>query len=470
MLLGALIIAFQHVEPSRLEGLANYLLYASVPILLFWLIWSHIVVAGVVLVTAVWIRHLWRPHARLGTPMRPAAALGLTMIQGVIWKIIIALTWFLLITQLEPGSIEASACAWTNRTTCSGLGRLLTELVIIVSLNLIMAGFLAITVLGIFSVRKLLVKHRVDAVRNGQMTLPRVIVSRPAVFLMFILTLLNFGIFYGPNFITAGLWLFGFDAGQKFNVVNLARPFLVEYRMSISTAWLSIMGILAFVILTSALSGVLHIVRDLVNHQYVWTKAGKSKFSLKSPWAQFGIGIEERDEEHPRRLRILERLDLLMKEIVSREQCQRLVLIGHSQGSVILYDYLRSKWDDITLASIERIDIVTLGSPLGHIYQAYFPDYEEPVTHAGALNKKLRSWTNLWRADDPIGHHLDIIRGGFIDNIALPAGGHVDYWKDEHVCRVILDLTEHRPQKPLSMPILNGTARAAGSPPPLPMR
>ena len=156
-----------------------------------------------------------------------------------------------------------------------------------------------------------------------------------------------------------------------------------------------------------------------------------------------------------------------MKEIVSREKCQRLVLIGHSQGTVILYDYLRSKWDDVTLASIEHIDIVTVGSPLGHIYQNYFPDYEEPVAHAAALNAKLRSWTNLWRADDPIGHHLDIVGGGFIDNVALPAGGHVDYWKDEIVCKVILTLTDQRTSRPVPSVTLSRTARASPSPQPV---
>jgi hypothetical protein len=223
------------------------------------------------------------------------------------------------------------------------------------------------------------------------------------------------------------------------NLVGLAQPMLAQYESTVKGIWIGIMAVLTFVILTSTINGVLHIVRDLVNHQYSWNKPGTAKWRIRSPWSQLQVSAGATETEHPRRTRIIERLDVLMREILARERCQRLVLVGHSQGSVILYDYLRSKWDDTTLASIERIDIVTLGSPLGHIYQHYFPDYEAPADRPADLNAKLKSWINLWRADDPIGHAVDVIGGGFIENVALPPGGHVDYWKDEAVCRVILD-------------------------------
>lgn len=470
VLMVALAIADQFAAPQHLTGLASYLLLASVPILLFWLLWSHVVVAGVVLVGAVWIRHIIAPDPWRGTPMRPAAALGLTMIQGVIWKIIIALTWAIMITTLAPGSLEASACGWVERASCRDLGKLLTELVIIVSLNLAMAGLLAITVLGVFAARRFLVKRKLDAIQRGDLTLPRLIISRPAVSLMFVLTVANFMIFYGPAYLAAISSLLGYATGPRMNIVNVAQPLLADYRYALSATWLTIMAVLAFVILTSSLNGVLHIVRDLVNHQYIWRKTSTSKWTFRSPWSQvsFGIGVGSFEEEHPRRARIMERLDTLMREIVSRENCQRLVLVGHSQGSVILYDYLRSKWDDVTLASIERIDIITLGSPLGHIYQNYFPDYEQQVPYASELNPKLRSWTNLWRADDPIGHRLDIVGGGFIDNIALPAGGHVDYWRDNTVSRVILTVCDPDALWHRTYPSTNGGVLPPSMPPPVP--
>lgn len=440
VLLSALGIAYQALPSGTLEGLATYLLLAAVPILLFWLVWSHLVVAGIVLIALAALRYLlWPPARRLGTPMQPAAALGLTMMQGVIWKIVIALTWFILITTLEPGSLDDSRCDWRGLNACRDLGRLTTELVVIVTLNLIMAGILAVAMMAIFAVRHLMVKYRLPAVSARKATLPRVIVSRPAVLLMFVLTFLNFCVFYGPAYVQTFMGAEGGAIAARMNLVGLAQPMLAQYESTVKGIWIGIMAVLTFVILTSTINGVLHIVRDLVNHQYSWNKPGTAKWRIRSPWSQLQVSAGATETEHPRRTRIIERLDVLMREILARERCQRLVLVGHSQGSVILYDYLRSKWDDTTLASIERIDIVTLGSPLGHIYQHYFPDYEAPADRPADLNAKLKSWINLWRADDPIGHAVDVIGGGFIENVALPPGGHVDYWKDEAVCRVILD-------------------------------
>lgn len=370
--------------------------------------------------------------------MQPAVALAVTMMQGVIWKIVIALTWFIMIRWLEPGSIDPARCGWLEMSGCRNLGRLSTELVVIVTLNVIMAGLLALTVMGVFAVRSLLVKHRLEALTSRQATLPRIIVSRPAVFLMFVLTILNFALYYGPGYLQVITGADNAKLAVHVSLVGVAQPLLREYEATVQAFWVGLVLGLTFLILTSSFSPVLHILRDLVNHQYSWQLPGRA-WSMRSPWSQFGVNLAGREEEHPRRMRIIERLDTLMHEILSRERCRRLILIGHSQGSVILYDYLRTKWDDQTLASVERIDIITLGSPLGHIYQHYFPDYERKVASPAELNSKLKSWTNLWRADDPIGHEVDVITGDFIENIPLPPGGHVDYWREEQVCRIIIE-------------------------------
>ena len=52
---------------------------------------------------------------------------------------------------------------------------------------------------------------------QAELTLPRVIVSRPVVFLMFVLTVLNFCIFYGPNYITALFAFAGYDPGSRYD-------------------------------------------------------------------------------------------------------------------------------------------------------------------------------------------------------------------------------------------------------------
>ena len=149
VLLLALAVAYQFAEPASLQGLANYLLYASVPILLFWLLWSHIVVAG-------------DRSRRGGVDPSPVAteraARHADAARGGAWS------------DHDPGRdledhyradvVHADQSAGAGQHRRSGLrmdgrgplaadlGQLLTELIIIVSLNLVMAGLLALPCWG----------------------------------------------------------------------------------------------------------------------------------------------------------------------------------------------------------------------------------------------------------------------------------------------------------------------------------
>ncbi|MEL6622702.1 MAG: hypothetical protein AAFQ11_07490, partial [Pseudomonadota bacterium] len=100
-----------------------------------------------------------------------------------------------------------------------------------------------------------------------------------------------------------------------------------------------------------------------------------------------------------------------------------------------------SAWDDNTKRLFKRVtalDLVTVGSPLKHLYRYYFDDYdrsEMAAPETERLISRLRSWTNLWRVDDPIGRDVDL--HPVIQNIGLPPGGHLDYWREEAVCSVL---------------------------------
>ena len=80
------------VDRIKLQRSAPYLLFASEPILVLWWIWNHVVAAGIMLLFVMAIGKLFKPSGqRLATLMRPASALGLSTIQGMIWKIVITL-------------------------------------------------------------------------------------------------------------------------------------------------------------------------------------------------------------------------------------------------------------------------------------------------------------------------------------------------------------------------------------------
>ncbi|MCB5180179.1 hypothetical protein [Streptomyces antimicrobicus] len=121
----------------------------------------------------------------------------------------------------------------------------------------------------------------------------------------------------------------------------------------------------------------------------------------------------------------------------------RLVLSGHSQGSVLA---AAAVWQ-LPPAVRRRVALLTYGSPLARLYGRWFPAYfgTVPLT---ALHGGVDCWRNLWRATDPIGGPVlggtadgaDVDRGPLLDPLAygrterhpLPAPilGHSDYRAD----------------------------------------
>lgn len=52
------------------------------------------------------------------------------------------------------------------------------------------------------------------------------------------------------------------------------------------------------------------------------------------------------------------------------------MFLAHSQGSVVIYYYLKSDINNgNNILGGTKTDVITFGSPLGHIYQHYFREY-----------------------------------------------------------------------------------------------
>ncbi|MFJ4923794.1 hypothetical protein [Streptomyces sp. NPDC088725] len=122
----------------------------------------------------------------------------------------------------------------------------------------------------------------------------------------------------------------------------------------------------------------------------------------------------------------------------------RLVLSGHSQGSVLA---AAAVWQ-LRDTTRHRVALLTYGSPLERLYGRWFPAYFGAGQLSG-LNRELHCWRNLWRATDPIGGPVRVSadderpgvdRGPLKDPLAygrsarhpLPAPilGHADYQAD----------------------------------------
>ncbi len=151
------------------------------------------------------------------------------------------------------------------------------------------------------------------------------------------------------------------------------------------------------------------------------------------------------------RRRIQDRLRVLMATLIATEKPDHLVIIAHSQGTVVALDVLCSDdpagngaaWRE----QVGSITLVTMGSPARHLYTHYFPtsfpDYAEaPRLRRGA--GVLDNWVNIFRVDDFVGTHIaaDPAANWPIE-VPVPANGHTNYWIDRNVTRELQAVLQH---------------------------
>jgi hypothetical protein len=444
----AIIVTQTFIAPEVLSNPAIYLMAAGLTIFAFWLIWNYAIFIAILLLGALAVQQVFAGPKTTRVPViRPAAAVSLSVAQGVIYKIVIALLWIFIFVTLDFNERTEAACLHDPLQACAYLADVQKNLVGIVVFNLIMVAVLGVTFFLVAMIRSML---RVPARRMraiGRVWMPRMVVNPLVIFVLLAGTLFNLVIFYWRDYIPVDLY-------KQVDVRLLPWQEVVKYVVGGGSA-LSV-AFYGFRALQHASRGILHIVRDLVDHQFT-PRFTLSRYLLPRP--------THANVAHPRRSRIETRLDVLLKEVVEPEKFDRLVFVAHSQGSVILHDYLSTTHDDQAIRNARAIDVLTLGSPLTHLYQYYFARYAATSAGPEALNPRLTSWTNIWRVDDPIGNRIELFDGDFIRNAPLRPGGHVDYWKERDVVQAIVDLMEGRPAA-VAMPAKGsaiGEAASAGA-------
>jgi hypothetical protein len=146
----------------------------------------------------------------------------------------------------------------------------------------------------------------------------------------------------------------------------------------------------------------------------------------------------------------------------------RLVLSGHSQGSVLA---AAAAWQ-LKPSERKRIALLTYGSPLERLYGRWFPAHFGPAALA-ALHREVACWRNLYRPTDPIGGPVrlpgdcgpdvdheplkDPLAYGRTERQPLPAPvlGHSDYqadpaFADERerlLARLLPEVPDQRPRR-----------------------
>lgn len=206
-------------------------------------------------------------------------------------------------------------------------------------------------------------------------------------------------------------------------------PLFVSFRQH----FLPIVAIIAVAVpfaISHRISNVVHIARDLIDHQFA-PRIETATWFL--PW---GFKFAQ---ARPRRERIHNRLVTVIDKSIRDQKFDAVIFVAHSQGSVVAYDYLQREHSETGTLGGARPQFLSFGSPLGHIYQKYFYEYVPGGASWRAVGERLERWVNIYRVEDPIGGWVDAPEGTLIENRAIrtvgPAqfGGHMNYWSDPQI-------------------------------------
>lgn len=455
LIIAVAIYAFT-APSTALENPNAYLVFGFLLLMASWYFWTLATVSAAGLVTLTALKRLVLPGARKPPLARASLAISLNLLLGMVWKLILPLVGVLTINLLFQSNLDKSAArrGMVNAGTCPDAGSVEAFTVVkvdsvcqlawvkefLVEVSLLNAG----AILAICVVVAILLAVRGSIARTSELlkwqkaiSLPRLITSPWIVATLFAVACFNAVVAFTPG-------------------LHLPMPAHLDGSFGVGASALGLVVLVYFVQrLIEMSNSYVHIGRDLVDHQYGASYRPLTTWLLP-PEKEEAETTAEGFKTYRRRRRIQRRLEALIDEVIAQQQIGRLIFLAHSQGTVIMHDYLdnhdnlvaKSHEDRQSLFEVQRIDVVTVGSPLTHLYRYYFADYEAQPggTKPHTLMRKVGSWSNMWRIDDPIGQDVNFLDG--IENSQLGRGGHMDYWREEEVCRKVWALVCETPQAP----------------------
>lgn len=127
---------------------------------------------------------------------------------------------------------------------------------------------------------------------------------------------------------------------------------------------------------------------------------------------------------------------------VAQTNVDSMLVVAHSQGTLIAVEALELFAHRRPAAPPEvsplRLSLVTMGSPVGRLYEHYFPRLYRLKSSGQASH--VGAWRNIYRVDDFIGTVIGSRASTFPMNIPIAPRGHTDYWRDEDVLRALQPL------------------------------
>lgn len=131
---------------------------------------------------------------------------------------------------------------------------------------------------------------------------------------------------------------------------------------------------------------------------------------------------------------VLARFERIVSDVVTALRPDRVVFVTHSQGTVYAGEFLTS--GRYPPAPCPPADLVTMGSPISHIYDHYLSGTFWVPQGPPLVGTHVNGWTNLFRWNDYIGR--TVTPAG--EDHEVGPGGHPGYFKDDTVMAKIRSL------------------------------
>lgn len=388
---------------------------------------------------AAWLAAQFRPAASRRS--LHAAFLLPAMVVGF-WGLLLPMTWLL-------------AAKWLRRAAkLEEFDALFQQAVPMLGVQLMMAGVMVMVAGGV-AIRYWVWRGNSKALANpAQAVAPRLIVHPALQFSAGISTLAGVSLIAFLNVMQI------FDIRYEEHAAGRVLAEANRYMASLLLP-LALLGFMLF----QHLRPVLDIVLDVVNH--FWFRPtcladaidGDEYDIRESTFEQGSLYFARRDAIHAR---IKNALTHFRDHAGGRPA---LTLISHSQGTMIAIEVLNDPelaWLNQRFSSVR---LVTMGSPFTHLYQHYFSHQYPPLEHPHwqELRCRLQRWINICRADDFVGTAIRFPDNApnsalVCSNHHVGARGHLNYWSDVSVLKILHEELLVGERKPVASPLARRAA------------
>lgn len=168
-------------------------------------------------------------------------------------------------------------------------------------------------------------------------------------------------------------------------------------------------------------SGALGVIRDITVY---------STTRRLEPWPELERqSAVDHKSNFPIRANIEARFTRVLEIMIWSKKPDRVTIVSHSLGTIVATRCL-GKW--LQGNDLPDGTLITMGSPVTHIYRRYFPRNFEI---AAPLLQKI-DWINIFRKDDFVGTYISGLKPP-VCNLPVAPGGHSGYFNDDAVWKIL---------------------------------